>query len=66
MQNSFVKIVSNKKELTIKDVARNKTTIRRDNSFSNMEMFFKSLDEENLDFTKYQVGFVSGESMHAF
>lgn len=31
-----------------------------------MDMFFKSLDEDNLDYTKLKVGFMNGESMHAF
>ena len=50
--------MSNKKELTIRDQAKMNTTMRRENSFSNMDMFFKSLDEENLDYIRYQVGFV--------
>jgi hypothetical protein len=60
-----VKVICNRKELTIREQARANLYMRRENSFANMDMFFKSLDEENLDYIRYQVAFVN-ESMHAF
>ena len=40
--------------------------MKRETSFSNQNIFYKSLDEENLDYVKYKVSFLEDESMHAF
>jgi hypothetical protein len=73
VQNSYVKICHyNDKECQNLQiyVPVAKTTMRhpfrRNSSFSNMEMFFKSLNEEDLDYRKHPVHFTVDESLHAF
>ena len=46
-----MKIVWNRKELAVKDnINKSSKLLKRESTFSNMDMFYKSLDEDNLDY----------------
>lgn len=56
IQAAYVKVVQDSMELQLKttlEKVHSKSNLRRNSSFSNMEMFFKSLNEEDLDYIKH-------------
>lgn len=66
--NTYVKICHHKQELQKLTTAPklNKSLLRRNSSLNNMEMFFKTLNEDDLDYRKSNVCFTKEESLHAF